>query len=117
MTYLGLCAAFLAVAVVTSVLLRRGARRAATDAAGAPGTISLTALSIAAAALIVLTAVFDNVMIAAGLFAYADAHISGIRIGAAPIEDFAYPLASVILLPAVWARLIVARETRSRRDP
>ncbi|WP_203135648.1 lycopene cyclase domain-containing protein [Microbacterium sp. JZ31] len=116
MTYLGLCAAFLAVAVVAAVLLRRGGRASA-GAAGAPERISLAALALAAAALIALTAVFDNVMIAAGLFAYDDAHISGIRIGAAPAEDFAYPLAAVILLPAVWARLIAARERRSRRDP
>ncbi|WP_345750712.1 lycopene cyclase domain-containing protein [Microbacterium rhizophilus] len=95
MTYLVLCAVFLAVAIVAALLLRRGAERRP----------SLAATAIAALALVVLTAVFDNVMIAAGLFAYDDARISGIRIGAAPIEDFAYPLAAVILLPHLWARL------------
>jgi hypothetical protein len=39
------------------------------------------------------------------LFTYTDAHLLGPRIGLAPIEDFAYPLAAVILLPALWARL------------
>jgi small toxic polypeptide LdrA/B/C/D len=47
--------------------------------------------------------VFDNVMIASGLIAYSDAHVSGLRIGLAPVEDFAYPLAAVVLLPALWS--------------
>jgi lycopene cyclase domain-containing protein len=67
-------------------------------------------LALAAFALLVLTAAFDTVMIAAGLFTYADPLILGPRIGLAPIEDFAYPLAAVILLPALWMRL------RSRDD-
>lgn len=54
------------------------------------------------AVLLVLTAVFDNVMIAIGLMTYPAAAISGWRIGAAPLEDFAYPLAALVLLPAVW---------------
>ena len=52
--------------------------------------------------MIVFTAVFDNIMIAVGLVAYDQAHISGIKIGLAPLEDFAYTVAAVILLPAVW---------------
>ena len=62
----------------------------------------MTASTLAAGILVILTAVFDNVMIASGLFAYSDAHISGLRLGLAPVEDFAYPLAGVILLPALW---------------
>jgi len=92
-TYLLLCAAFLLLALVVATLLR-----------GHVGP-SLVALGIAAAALVTLTAVFDNIMIAAGLFSYAGIHVSGVRIGTAPIEDFAYPLAAVILLPALWAGL------------
>ena len=38
--------------------------------------------------LIILTAIFDNVMIALDLFTYPEHLISGIRIGLAPIEDF-----------------------------
>lgn len=94
MSYPILCAVFLLAAVVIALIVRRG------DSAPSPG-----AQAIAAMVVFALTAVFDNVMIAAGLFAYSDAHISGIRIGAAPIEDFAYPLAVVILLPALWSRL------------
>ncbi len=94
MSYLLLCAAFLLAAIVIALIVHRR------DSAP-----SFAATAIAAVIVLALTAVFDNVMIAAGLFAYSDAHISGIRIGAAPIEDFTYPLAAVILLPALWSRL------------
>ncbi|XVX19972.1 lycopene cyclase domain-containing protein [Actinomycetota bacterium] len=57
---------------------------------------------IALVVLFALTTVFDNLMIAAGLFDYGTEHRTGILIGRAPIEDYAYPLAAVILLPAVW---------------
>jgi len=52
--------------------------------------------------LAVLTAVFDNLMIGAGLMTYDDAHLSGARVGLVPLEDFAYPLAGLLLLPALW---------------
>lgn len=101
MTYAVLCAVFLAIAAGAAVALRTAARRSASDEAPPrAGAILLAAL-----ALIVLTAVFDSIMIAAGLFAYDDARISGMRVGLAPVEDFAYPLAVVILLPALWAFL------------
>ncbi|WP_225752741.1 lycopene cyclase domain-containing protein [Actinotalea sp. Marseille-Q4924] len=54
------------------------------------------------AVLLVLTAVFDNFMIMAGLVAYDDAQRIGLQIGVAPIEDFAYAVLAVILLPALW---------------
>ena len=49
-----------------------------------------------------LTVVFDNLMIAAGFFDYGDGHITGLRIGLVPVEDLAYPLAGLLLLPALW---------------
>ncbi|MFC7789229.1 lycopene cyclase domain-containing protein [Microbacterium sp. MAHUQ-60] len=94
MSYLILCVGFLVAAIVLALIVRRK------DTAPSFGAVAVAAVIVLA-----LTAVFDNVMIAAGLFAYSDAHISGIRIGAAPVEDFAYPLAAVILLPALWSRL------------
>ncbi|GAA2903212.1 lycopene cyclase domain-containing protein [Microbacterium esteraromaticum] len=94
MSYVLLCAAFLVAAAGIALVVRRRTRMP-----------SPAALAVAAGALLLLTAVFDNVMIAVGLFDYSSAHISGIRIGEAPIEDFAYPLAAVILLPALWSRL------------
>jgi len=58
---------------------------------------------LAAVVLVILTAVFDNLMIAVGLMTYAPHRVWGVSIGAAPIEDFAYPIAAVILLPALWS--------------
>lgn len=63
----------------------------------------MRASALAALALIVLTAVFDNVMIAAGLFTYPPTHVSGVRVGLAPIEDFAYPVCAAFFVPAVFA--------------
>lgn len=62
----------------------------------------MAASGIAAAVLVVLTAVFDNVMIAAGLFSYPPEHLSGLRIGLAPIEDFSYAVCAAFLVPAVF---------------
>lgn len=50
---------------------------------------------------LVLTAVFDNVIISVGLVAYDDALLSGVRIGIAPIEDFAYTVAVVVIVTCV----------------
>ena len=69
----------------------------------------LAALGLALAALWVLTAIFDNVMIAAGLFDYGHELLSGVYLGLAPLEDFAYPFAGVLLLPALWLLLGGAR--------
>ncbi|SDQ14681.1 lycopene cyclase domain-containing protein [Microbacterium sp. cf332] len=91
MTYALIVVPFIVVtAVVTLISARRprfGARMVWSTAA--------------AVALIVLTAVFDNVMIAVGLFTYPEEHLSGVRIGLAPIEDFAYPLCAAFLVPAI----------------
>ncbi|SFS08002.1 lycopene cyclase domain-containing protein [Microbacterium sp. cf046] len=65
----------------------------------------MAASAISAAVLVALTAVFDNVMIAAGLFTYPAEHLSGLRIGLAPLEDFAYPLCAAFLIPAVYTML------------
>lgn len=70
----------------------------------------MAASLIAAGALVILTGVFDNLIIAAGLVTYPPEQISGVRIGIAPIEDFAYPVCGAFLLPAVWTLL-------SRRGP
>jgi lycopene cyclase domain-containing protein len=63
------------------------------------------AVGLAAVLLLVLTAIFDNVIIGTGLVAYDDRLISGVRIGLAPVEDFAYTVAALVLLPAVWELL------------
>ncbi|MDV8001311.1 prenyltransferase [Rhodococcus sp. IEGM 1408] len=65
----------------------------------------LTGVGGALAVVLVLTAIFDNVMISAGLVAYDDALTSGIRLGVAPIEDFAYAVAAAVFVPSVWSLL------------
>lgn len=95
MTYPLIVVPFLAVAaLVTALSARRpnfGSR--------------MVASGIAALVLLTLTGIFDNIMIAAGLFTYPAEHLSGLKIGLAPIEDFSYPLAAAFLIPAVWTLL------------
>lgn len=56
------------------------------------------------AGMVLLTAVFDSLIIGLDIVRYYTEHISGIYIGKAPVEDFAYTLAAVILVPALWRR-------------
>lgn len=63
----------------------------------------------------VLTAVFDSVMILADLYRYQEETLSGLRIGAAPVEDFAWPVAAALLLPSVW-ELLGHGATRTARS-
>ncbi|WP_121254910.1 lycopene cyclase domain-containing protein [Nocardioides ferulae] len=83
---------------------------AAVASALRPGRRWWGATLVTAAALVVLTAVFDNVMIAADLFRFDEDALSGVHLGLAPVEDFAWPLASVALLPALW--LLLGRRDR-----
>ena len=63
------------------------------------------ASAIAALVLVLLTAVFDNVIIGVGLVDYPEESLSGLRIGIAPLEDFSYPLCAAFLVPAVYTLL------------
>jgi len=94
MTYWALNAIFLAIVAAVAVLtiaLRRPPR--------------WRSLLLALAVVLVMTAVFDNVMIGIGLVGYNAALISGIFIGIAPLEDFAYAIAAVVLLTSLWSLL------------
>lgn len=59
----------------------------------------------ATGALLILTAVFDNVMMMAGFFDYGTEQISGLRLGLMPLEDFLYPIVGALLLSGVWQLL------------
>lgn len=63
-------------------------------------------------AMLALTAVFDNVIILSGTVDYDPNKISGWLIGVAPIEDFAYTIAAVFLVPALW--VIFSRRANSK---
>jgi lycopene cyclase domain-containing protein len=51
--------------------------------------------------LLVMTIVFDNVIVGLHVVAYDPARILGVRIGVVPIEDLAYAIAAVVLLPSM----------------
>ena len=55
-----------------------------------------------AAVMLTLTAIFDNVIIGTGIVAYDPEKISGIKIGVAPIEDFAYTVLAIVLVPSLF---------------
>lgn len=91
MTYWALNAVFLAlVAVATLVAARR---------------LTWAAVGLTAAVVLVMTAVFDNIMISVGLVAYNPALITGAFLGVAPLEDFAYAIAAIVGLPSLWTLL------------
>ena len=52
--------------------------------------------------MLILTAVFDNLIILAGIVDYDTAKLLGIYVGVVPIEDFAYTVVAVLLVPAIW---------------
>lgn len=94
MTYWALNAIFLAAVAavaVAAVVSRRAPRWAS--------------IALVLGVVLLLTAVFDNIMIGVGLVGYSAEHISGVLVGLAPIEDFAYAIAAVVLLPSVWTLL------------
>ena len=100
MTYWSLDAIFLAIAAavaLVALVARRPSR--------------WLAVLLAAGILLVLTAVFDNVMIGIGLVGYDRRLISGVFIGRAPVEDFAYTVAAVVLLPSLW--MLLGRRPRA----
>jgi lycopene cyclase domain-containing protein len=61
------------------------------------GTICYTLV-----ALLLMTAVFDNFIVGSGVVAYDPQLLSGVFIGFAPIEDFAYTLVAALLSPLTW---------------
>lgn len=104
MTFVGLAVLFVAGSALVALVARRRLGPSPTG-----GRALLLALLVMAA----LTTVFDNLMIAADLFDYGEEHLLGLRIGQAPIEDYAYPVVALVLLPAVW-RLLTERDGASR---
>jgi lycopene cyclase domain-containing protein len=75
------------------------------------------AVGLAAIPLVLLTAVFDNVIVGTGVVAYDPDRISGLRLGVMPVEDFAYAIAAIVLLPSLWTLLGAGRRgPRERPD-
>jgi len=94
LTYGALNAPFLAAALLVAL--------AALLARRAPlwRVLGLTAMGV-----LLLTAVFDNVLVGTGIVGYDANRISGAFVGIAPIEDFSYAIAAVLMLPSLWLLL------------
>ena len=88
MTYSLLNTVFLVVAAASALAVLRGSQW-------------LTVAKVLGPMLL-LTTVFDNLIIASGIVAYDPKNISGIKIGLAPVEDFGYTFAVALLMPAIW---------------
>lgn len=53
-------------------------------------------------ALLILTLIFDNLIIWAGIVGYDTSKILGLFVGLAPVEDFFYAILTVIIVPVLW---------------
>lgn len=124
MTYWAINAVFLGLVAVTAgaaLLLRwartRSTRASSTRASSTHGSLAavVRAAVLSTAVLLVMTAVFDNVMIGVGLVGYDESRISGAFVGIAPLEDFAYAVAALVLLPSVWTLLGSRSETEAAK--
>lgn len=114
MTYWGLNAFFLGVVVVVAVAALLVHARRTRRRGGDP--LRRVAWAVAALILLVMTAVFDNVMIGIGLVGYDRSKISGAFIGIAPLEDFSYTVAALVLLPSLWVLLGPRRRDRAGEE-
>ncbi len=96
MTYLSLAGLFLLPVLAIAVLAawRRGLGRRWWAATG-----------ITLVVLLVLTVVFDSLMIWADLFRFDGSQLVGVRLLLAPLEDLAWPLAAALLMPVLWELL------------
>lgn len=90
MTYLLISLPFLLLALVLWILRRNSA----------PRQPAVTAIIMVV--LLMLTAIFDNLMIWGELVGYGDAQRLGLQIGLVPVEDFFYPIFVALIVPAFW---------------
>lgn len=110
-TYPVMAITFLAIALAVAAiaLASAGLRRSALARRWwLPATIAFVVVAV-------LTAVFDSTLIAVDVMRYDESLLSGIHLGLAPIEDFAYPLAVVLLVPSVWSLLSPSARAREGR--
>ncbi|MCX6497074.1 MAG: lycopene cyclase domain-containing protein [Rhodoluna sp.] len=91
MTYLALNMTFMFIAFVTLNLVSRKSPWRA---------IGFTMLWM-----LIVTLVFDNIIIGLEIVGYDKTKISGILLGLAPIEDFAYTVVAVLAVSIIWTKL------------
>jgi len=88
MTYGDLNFIFLSIAVIATWIIKSRFRCFTTPVVALP--------------MLVLTAIFDNLIVAAGIVGYDESKLLGVRIGVIPIEDFAYTVVAILLVPTIW---------------
>ncbi|PZE65099.1 lycopene cyclase domain-containing protein [Curtobacterium sp. MCBD17_021] len=114
--FLGLAALVAVLAGVVSARRGRGATTAEPGPAPAPRRPRRTGVASAVVtgiALLVMTCVFNNVIVGLGIVAYDRALVLGARVGLFPVEDLAYSIGAVLLLPSCW--VLLDRPVRSER--
>lgn len=104
-------AALVAVAAGAVAARRRGAGRRRVGIV--VGTVSAVATGVV---LLVMTGVFNNVIVGLGIVAYDDALITGARVGLFPVEDLAYSIGAALLLPSCWVLLERPRDRMGSRS-
>lgn len=103
MTYLILNLAFMSVVLLLVIILKK--------------FYDFERLSIRALLfMIILTAIFDSILVGLGIVAYDYDKTIGIKIGLAPIEDFAYTIIAWVIVPAMWNIFGRKEETLSGKD-
>ncbi|AWB82007.1 lycopene cyclase domain-containing protein [Corynebacterium yudongzhengii] len=90
MTYLVISLPFLLVAALVWLRRRRAYPR--------QGRITLAVLAV----VLVLTIIFDNLMIYFGNVDYGEEQNLGISLGLVPIEDLFYPIFATLIIAAFW---------------
>ena len=88
MNYLALNAVFMLMAfLILNVVIRKSPWK----------IISWTLL-----VMVLVTLIFDNLIVALGIVDYDTDKISGVLLGLVPIEDFAYTVVSVLAVSSIW---------------
>jgi lycopene cyclase domain-containing protein len=62
-------------------------------------------LSFTLLGMLLVTSIFDNIIIGLNIVNYDSSKLSGWFIGLAPIEDFAYTVVSVLAVATIWNKL------------
>ncbi|WP_306231668.1 lycopene cyclase domain-containing protein [Agrococcus beijingensis] len=75
------------------------------------------ALGLASLLVLVLTVVFDSIMIAVDLFRYDESLLLGLRVGVAPVEDLGYALVAPLLVASLWRLLGPWRSSGTADEP
>lgn len=121
-TYLEVNSTYLFVGLVFVILafvltLRRAMPFTASSRAWLRTTLARAGIGVLVSlvGVFLLTTVFDNVIILTGVVDYDHSLTSGIRIGVAPLEDYAYSLFAAVALPAVWLIVPAKKESMVKR--